>query len=252
VGVASPLLDPLLDLVLPRRCVGCGAAGSGLCAACLAGTGVVRVSLGSVDVAAGARYAGATRAAVLRYKERGRRDLAGPLAALLSRALAAVPVGDLPSRPVLVTVPGSRATAAERGGDHVRRLARRAGVATGLRVAPGVLSPTRHKQDSAGLDAVARARNLAGAFAAQPAPRGGSGPAAPAVVIVDDIVTTGATIREAARALRAAGWRVAGAAVVAATPLRPLEERGEAGTRRGAAQPGHWQGSGGRSSVRWT
>lgn len=218
VGVASPLLDPLLDLVLPRRCVGCGAAGSGLCGACLAGTGLVRVSLGSVQATAGARYAGATRAAVLRYKERGRRDLAGPLAALLSRALAAVPVGDVACRPVLVTVPGSRATAAERGGDHVLRLARRAGAAAGLRVAPGVLSLARHKHDSAGLDAVARARNLAGAFAARPAPSGGRSDAT--VVIVDDIVTTGATIREAARALRAAGWRVAGAAVVTATPLR--------------------------------
>jgi predicted amidophosphoribosyltransferase len=108
--------------------------------------------------------------------------------------------------------------AAERGGDHVRRLARRAGSRVGFRVAPDVLALARPKLDSAGLDAVSRARNLAGAFAARPAPGRPTGGAT--AIVVDDVVTTGATLREAARALRAAGWRVTGAAVVAATPRR--------------------------------
>jgi predicted amidophosphoribosyltransferase len=80
-------------------------------------------------------------------------------------------------------------------------------------------------QDSAGLRIDERRANLAGAMAARPAPNA-CGP----VVVVDDIVTTGATLAEAIRALRCAGWPVTGAAVVAATPRRrtadPLPAQG--------------------------
>ena len=115
---------------------------------------------------------------------------------------------------VLVPVPSTRAAAAARGGDHVLRLARRAGAATG-RPAVRALTLCRAVADSAGLDTAQRAVNLAGAMAAARPVRSG----APAIV-VDDITTTGATLREAQRALRAAGWTVRGAAVVAATPRR--------------------------------
>jgi predicted amidophosphoribosyltransferase len=67
--------------------------------------------------------------------------------------------------------------------------------------------------DSAGLDPTARGANLGGAMTARP-------PAGCTAVLVDDIATTGTTLREATRALRAAGWRVVGAAVVAATLRR--------------------------------
>jgi predicted amidophosphoribosyltransferase len=78
-----------------------------------------------------------------------------------------------------------------------------------------VLALCRPVADSAGLGVAARRANLDHAMVAGPPPR----PGAPAV-LVDDIVTSGATIAEAARALRAAGWQVSGAAVVAATPRR--------------------------------
>jgi predicted amidophosphoribosyltransferase len=71
---------------------------------------------------------------------------------------------------------------------------------------------TRAVQDSAGLNIAGRAANLSGAFVAM-APRTSRN-----AIVVDDITTTGATLAEAARALRAAGWSVDGAAVVAATP----------------------------------
>jgi predicted amidophosphoribosyltransferase len=96
----------------------------------------------------------------------------------------------------------------------VARLARRTAVRTGLRVAPNALALTRSPQDSAGLGIAERAANLAHAMVARsPAVRAGA-------VVVDDIVTTGATLGEASRALAAAGWPVIGAAVVAATPRR--------------------------------
>jgi predicted amidophosphoribosyltransferase len=217
------VLAELVDLVLPRRCVGCGAAAAGLCGQCVdrvVRTEPLAVACAPVLVCAGATYGGPVRAAILRYKERGRRDLARPLSGLLARAVTAVLSGQAPQlmgrelRPVLVGVPSGRSAAAARGGDHVARLARLAGMRTGVPVTPGVLRLVRAKQDSAGLDVRARAANLAGVFAAAPAPAG------VAALLVDDIVTTGATVREAVRSLAKAGWPVLGAAAVAATPRR--------------------------------
>jgi predicted amidophosphoribosyltransferase len=95
----------------------------------------------------------------------------------------------------------------------VLRLARHAARRTATPLVPA-LSLARRVRDSAGLHRDERAANLAGAMRAT-GPLG-SGRA----VIVDDIVTTGATLHEAARALREAGWTILGGAAVAATPRR--------------------------------
>jgi predicted amidophosphoribosyltransferase len=163
-----------------------------------------------------ARYDGPVRAALLAYKERGRRDLAEPLGRLLARSVAAAWAAERspPPRVVLVPAPSARSVAAARGGDHVLRLARRAGARCGLRTAGGVLTLTRSVRDSAGLGIAERAANLSRAVVARPAPVGVG------ALVVDDIVTTGATLHECVRALREAGWPVIGTAVVAATPRR--------------------------------
>ena len=197
------LLAALIDLVLPQCCVGCGRDGAALCASC-ASSRLVRLDAAGLPVAAAGDYAGGLRTALLAYKERGRRDLAGPLGELLARAL---PRGAA----TLVPVPCAHAVARARGGDHVLRLARVAARHVGVRVATP-LRLNRAVQDSAALGRRERARNLHEAMVAMPARR----PGEPAV-IVDDIVTTGATLREAARALECAGWAVRSAAVVAAT-----------------------------------
>ncbi|MDT4917310.1 MAG: hypothetical protein QOH89_2010 [Pseudonocardiales bacterium] len=207
------VLADLADLVLPRRCLGCGDPHRVLCANCVP-TGAARC--GPDGTWSAAPYDGVVRAALLAYKERGRRDLAQPLAQLLARSVAASRLDNDPAqgRVVLVPVPSARSVAAARGGDHVARLARRAGRLTGLRTAAGVLTPTRRIRDSAGLGIAEREQNLAGAIAARPGPDG------LAALVVDDIVTTGATLRACVAALAAAGWPVAGAAVVAATARR--------------------------------
>jgi predicted amidophosphoribosyltransferase len=207
----SALADAL-DLALPRRCVGCGAAGSVWCRTCLPLGAVLRICTDGFDSVAAAAYDGAVRAALLRYKERGRRDLGPPLAGLLGRAVTAL-LDDgraPPAGAALVPVPSSARAAAARGGDHVLRLARVVGRSGNLPVATP-LRLGRSVADSAGLSAAQRAANLRGAFTAWP-PRTGR-----AAVLVDDIVTTGATLREARHALVVAGWPVLGAAVVAAT-----------------------------------
>lgn len=198
------LAAALADLVLPRCCVGCGRPGRSLCLRC-GPNGVLRLDVAGLPIVAAGAYAGALRAALIAYKERGRHDLAAPLGELLARAVTLSPAA------VLVPVPCAKRAARARGGDHVLRLARGAG----RRVAGRVATPlclTRPVQDSAGLGVLDRAANLHSAMAAAAPPRPGAG-----AVVIDDIVTTGATLREATRALVAAGWTVRGAAVVAAT-----------------------------------
>lgn len=207
------VLAALADLVFPRRCVGCGSQFGALCPDCLP-LGPVQRGVDGTWWAA--RYDSAVRAGLLAYKERGRRDLADPLGGLLARSVAAAWAAErmLPGRVVLVPAPSARSVAAARGGDHVLRLARRAGPRCGLRTAVGVLTLTRSVRDSAGLGIADRAANLAGAVVARPAPDG------VAALVVDDIVTTGATLRECVRALREASWPVVGSAVIASTPRR--------------------------------
>jgi predicted amidophosphoribosyltransferase len=204
------LAGALVDLVLPRGCVGCGRSGAALCPACRPPGPPVEVAVAALPVTAATTYDGAVRLAVLAYKERGRRDLARPLSGLLAEAVSAV-ASDRPA--VLVPVPSAPRAARARGGDHVHRLARLAGRQCGVRVV-GALRLARPVSDSAGLGAADRLANLHGAMAA----RAPDGPGA--ALVVDDITTTGATLREAVRSLRIAGWQVQGGAVIAAATRR--------------------------------
>ncbi|GAA4637187.1 hypothetical protein GCM10023196_089970 [Actinoallomurus vinaceus] len=228
------LLGAALDLVLPQRCAGCDGADGLLCAACAAlldgpaGVSPPRpVPPGLPRPWAVAAYTGAVRRMIVAHKERGRTGLARPLGAGLAAAVLAA-ARDAEGPVLLVPVPSSRASVRRRGHDPTLRLARaaareaaRAGTAVSV---ARVLAHRRRVADQAGLTAAERAANLAGALTAQHDLRGAT------VIVVDDVITTGATLAEAARALRAGGARVRAAAVVAAT-RRYGEGSGAGGSR---------------------
>ena len=216
------MLADLLDLVLPRDCAGCALPGRALCARYAQGlrapASVHRPApAGLPRLTAVAAYDGVVRSLLLAHKERGRVALAGPLGRALATAVQLhldAPAQGRPARagpPLLVPVPSSPAAVRARGHDHARRTAAAAARALGLREA-ALLAQARPVSDQAGLDAAARAANLAGALRARRRLDGVD------VVVVDDVVTTGATLAEAARALARAGARVRGGAVVAVTP----------------------------------
>ncbi|MFI6501584.1 ComF family protein [Nonomuraea typhae] len=118
-------------------------------------------------------------------------------------------------------MPSARRAVRARGHDPVGRLAVLAVGrlrALGVRAeAVPVLAQARRVADQAGLSATERAANLGSSLRVTGRLRGAPGAT---VVLVDDIVTTGATLAEAARALRTAGVQVAAAATVAATRRR--------------------------------
>lgn len=221
------LIADLLDLVLPGGCSGCAAPGAALCERCSVPLARPAVEVAPVPSPAGfpschavAAYDGAVRSALIAYKERGRRELCRPLGAALAGSVLAAAAGGGPV--LLVPVPSRRRAVRERGADTTKALAleasralRRSGVEALTAPALRLCRPT---SDSAGLSAVDRAVNVSGAMAARV--RDLAGRRDPILVIVDDLITTGATLAEAARALAAVDRPAIAAAVVAATMRR--------------------------------
>lgn len=193
-----------LDALFPSSCGGCGAAGSAFCAACrvISSRTEVRHVAGLRLVAVGA-YAGTLRRAILAYKC-GRRDVGEALAAWLAQRC-----GPFDTNAVFVPVPTTAARRAERGFDQSVDLARRLSV---LRERPLLLA-LRHRTGDAQRGRSRTARLAARDRFACVAPRVLGGVR---IVLVDDVVTTGATAADSAQTLRAHGAVVNDAVVLAA------------------------------------
>jgi predicted amidophosphoribosyltransferase len=169
-----------------------------------------------------AAYDGLARSMVVAHKERRILALRRPLAGMLAAGAAAAAARDLPL--VLVPVPSRPGSARARGHDptdaltrDAARLLRRQGYdARRVRL----LVSRGGVVDQAGLDAAARASNLTGSMFCPTARLRRVVGRRVHVVICDDVLTTGATAREAQRAVEAVGLGVAGIATVAATRLR--------------------------------
>ncbi|MCG7580013.1 ComF family protein [Mycolicibacterium sp. OfavD-34-C] len=229
----------MLDLMLPLQCGGCGAPATPWCPECDGALAVhpdephlvtPRIDPG-VPVLSLGRYAGPRRKAIVAVKEHGRTDLIRPLAHALRDGLAHLMTwGILESPLVVVPAPTKRSSARRRGGDPVTRIAKLAVASpdlitgsdlsadaspdlsavagtdpdvvadSGLSVVVALRLKT-FTRDSVGLSSADRQRNIAGRVRRI---RAVDGP----VLLVDDIVTTGATAAESVHVLQTGGAHV--------------------------------------------
>jgi predicted amidophosphoribosyltransferase len=216
---SSPVLRGWLAeaaaVLSPVCCAGCGAADVGVCPECRVALrpSLQRVRAGPVSVLVALEYGGVVAHVLGAVKERGRTDALGVLAGSFGVALDVASSASS----VIVTVPSARAAVRRRGFRPVEELVRRSGA--GLAPVRGGLVLVRDVADQAGLGVEERRVNLEGALSASARLAGRR------VLIVDDVLTTGATLLEARRALEAVGARVEGAVCLAYTRRR--DGRGE-------------------------
>jgi ComF family protein len=226
-----PVLERVLHAVLPAPCLFCGggSAREGLCTGCrqdLPGHGLARCTVCAIELDSGGvcgaclrqrpafdrvhavcSYAFPIDAAIQRLKYSPDLTLVAPLAALLADLAHGEPRPDL-----LVPMPASRARLRGRGFNHAAELARVVGRRHGLRLDQYSVTRVKDGPPQASLPWDERARNVRGAFAC------GADLSGMRVVIVDDVMTTGATLEELARTLKRSGAREVAAWVLARTP----------------------------------
>ncbi|BBX06532.1 ComF family protein [Mycolicibacterium aichiense] len=207
----------MLDLILPLECGGCGAPSTKWCDACANTLNVhtdephlvtPRIDPG-VPVFALGRYVGPRRQAIVALKEHGRRDLVAPFARALALGIHHLETWGILDTPFTIVPAPTRALAARRrGGDPVLRIANEATRQNHNIAVVRALKTRAMVRDSVGLTVADRERNLAGRIALAKRVTGD-------VLLVDDIVTTGATAREAVRTLREFGVNVTGVLALA-------------------------------------
>lgn len=207
--LAQQLATVTLDLLFPRHCVNCERVGSFLCERCMRTvTPAPHRDLSSLDgVQSAVNYHGAAISAIHAFKYDGHKDLATLLGEWLVCVLDATWQIDM-----VTAVPLHSARESDRGYNQAALLAAYVAARRGWPFVCEAVSRVRETQSQVSLDAAQRQINVAGAFAAQSDHVKGK-----RVLLIDDVLTTGATLVACASALYEAGAaRVFGATVASA------------------------------------
>lgn len=200
-GLCGPCVTRFAPVV--RRCERCAIAlqgpGEAVCPACLASPPPWRRALSAVDYA----FPWDTLVAALKF--RNRPELAGTLARLVVRAVADAPRGTPagPEAELVLPVPLAPARLATRGYNQAWELARRVAGALGRAADATLLQRPVHTEPLPGQSRQSRLASLEGAFMVDPGRRADL--AGRHVALVDDVLTTGATARQACAELQRAG-----------------------------------------------
>ncbi len=235
IALLTLVVGEWLRLIVPLTCVGCDAPDTVLCDNCLVHLTprIATIPDSELPVYHATVYDGSNRNVIARWKEHGREDASDPiraLAKLSGRDLAKhLPFTEYSPRVIVVPMPSSRTATRERGFVPAEIIAD--GLTQGLRhvvdaplsvqLIPCGLTVTADKTDQSGLGRTTRRKNIRGKMRATDrlvtAARN-----ADVIILADDVVTTGATLAEAARVLHPRkGTLVAGFALVATPRAKP-------------------------------
>lgn len=202
--MSRSLVESFLSVLFPERCVGCARFGALFCESCRATLKPYAASrplwhpeLDGVFI--GFTFGGPLREAIHQFKYQHRRRCAAPLGELLA---AQMPPDLVATNATIVPVPLHSARQAERGFNQAEALAEEVARTLNLPLMHAGLVRQRATEQQAQLDARSRHANVRGAFAWQRA-----GPPPERLILVDDVITTGATAAACAEVLRRAGAR---------------------------------------------
>jgi ComF family protein len=216
-----------LSLALPISCAGCALLDRNLCSDCRSALKIQHTdvqyrelwdqeSARRLPLWFAMEFVPPVSSVLHEFKERGRTSVARYVAQPLWHTMkAAYEHSEASAVPVVwVVPPSSRASFRERGYSPISMLVRAAGVRP-----KKLLKINRRRADQSTLGRSERFHNMKGVYSAVPSAKGRH------VILVDDVITTGATLLECARALRAGGAHVLGAAVLAYTPKNSQDTR---------------------------
>ena len=199
------MLKSLLDFVFPTVCAVCQKPPSPLCDECVLQFEVTRSSFESKPVWYAAEYSEPMSRILAAYKDESRTTLAHFLATGLTLAIteAISVIG-----PCWICVPPrNRRNYKKRGFDPVLKLLSGLDLMAAQKLPRGTLRFQREVLDQRRLDKLQRESNVLGSMIATLGSQ--------KVLLIDDVMTTGSTIKECARALSEAGYEVAGICVLA-------------------------------------
>lgn len=205
----------VVQLLYPSRCFGCQSIGPSICSECRHNwhPHYYRSNFDSLIVHSSLLYTPVASKIILAAKESGVKKADDLIIDALTLALQRSKIDLTLSR--LVPIPSSKSSQRRRGRSFIVDLVKQLSHRTGIEVLD-CLELSRRVADQSGLDRRQRATNLAGAFTMTTQARG-------ELILVDDVVTTGATLREALRAVNSQGFHAVGSvSAITACVAQPL------------------------------